>query len=88
MRLQLDAAPEELCRKAHQVLNHLAAHCEGHDAELADALRKALPPPHTQTEHRALRELQAQMREAYAAEMAKVMAQAADLFEEAHAHVI
>jgi hypothetical protein len=64
------------------VLEHLAAHCEGCDPELADSLRKALPTPSIQSEHRALRELQGTLQEAYAEMIKRLNEQIVAAFEQ------
>lgn len=82
MRLQIEGSAEEVCLKAQSVLEHLASHCETCDADLADSLRKALPTPSIQSEHRALVELQSHLREAYAAMMHQLNDQIVAAFEQ------
>ena len=65
VKLHLEAEPEELREKGDALVAQLAKALERHDPELADRLTKATKPAHNNLKHQALRDLHADLRNAY-----------------------
>ena len=73
MRLQLETTPAELADKGEDLIKALVGALRPVDGELAERLEKALPPEEPALKHPALRGIHARMRDAYRAQVDRMV---------------